>query len=153
MTPEPATDPALWPAILALLQAEFAYMEGRIDPPSSLHALTTDALTNRLGNSEIWIMGHPPIACVILTPKPHALCLGKLAVAASHRRLGLARTLIARAEARAHALQLPSLELQTRVELTENHAAFRALGFIEVARTAHPGFTRPTSITFRRPLA
>ena len=50
------------------------------------------------------------------------------------------------------ALHLPVLELQTRVELTENHATFRALGFVEVARTAHPGYDRPTSITFRRPV-
>jgi hypothetical protein len=39
-----------------------------------------------------------------------------------------------------------------RVELTETHATFRALGFTETGRTAHPGFDRPTSITFRRPV-
>jgi hypothetical protein len=44
------------------------------------------------------------------------------------------------------------LELQTRVELEENHAAFRAMGFAEAGRTAHPGYDRPTSITFRKDL-
>ncbi|MBA3909665.1 MAG: N-acetyltransferase [Rhodobacter sp.] len=153
MTPRLATDPALWPAILALLHAEFAYMEGRIDPPSSLHTLTPEALTRQAEAGEIWVIGAPPLACVFLTPKPAALYIGKLAVARSHRGTGLARSLIDHAEGRARALHLPALELQTRVELTGNQAAFRALGFHEVARTAHPGHDRPTSITFRRPVA
>jgi ribosomal protein S18 acetylase RimI-like enzyme len=153
MTPSLATDPTLWPAILALLHDAFAYMDGRIDPPSSLHSLTPLALTDQTTKGEIWTLGHPPIACVFLTPKPHALYIGKLAVAPSHRRQGLARQLIDFAETRARALHLPALELQTRVELTENHATFRALGFAEVARTAHPGYARPTSLTFRRALA
>jgi hypothetical protein len=36
------------------------------------------------------------------------------------------------------------------VELVENHAAFQALGFAETGRTAHSGFDRPTSITYRK---
>ena len=38
----------------------------------------------------------------------------------------------------------------TRIELTENHATFAALGFAKVAETAHPGYKRATSITLRR---
>ncbi len=147
MTPYRATDPALWPLILGLLQAEFAYMEGRIDPPSSLHTLTRESLPP---TTEVWVIGTPPVACVFLTPEPDALYVGKLAVAASHRGQGLARALIDLAETRARALERPALELQTRVELTENHASFRALGFVETGRNAHAGFDRPTSITFRR---
>lgn len=153
MTPRLASDPALWPAILALLHDAFAYMDGQIDPPSSLHALTPQALTDQTTHGEIWTLGHPPAACVFLTPKPGSLYVGKLAVAPSHRRQGLARQLIDLAETRARALGLPALDLQNRVELTENHATFRALGFIEVARTSHPGYDRPTSITFRRAVA
>jgi ribosomal protein S18 acetylase RimI-like enzyme len=149
MTPQRAANPALWPAILALLHEAFAYMEGRIDPPSSLRDLTPEALTRQAEVGEIWIIGAP-VACVFLTPKPGALYVGKLAVAASHRGRGLARRLLEQAEARAQALRLPALELQVRVELVENQAAFRALGFHEVGRTAHKGYDRPTSITYRR---
>jgi len=151
MIPVLATDPALWPGILALLHRAFAYMQGRIDPPSSLRDLTPGALTEQAAKGEIWIIG-PPVACVFLTPKPGALYVGKLATHPDHRNRGLARSLIALAEARARARSLPVLELQTRVELVENHATFRAMGFVEVARTAHPGYDRPTSITFRRPV-
>jgi GNAT superfamily N-acetyltransferase len=152
MTPRLATDPALWPALLALLHDAFAYMEARIDPPSSLHSLTADALTEQTRQGEIWVIGAP-VACVFVTPRTDALYIGKLAVAQSHRGRGLARSLIDLAGTRAIALGLQALELQTRVELTENHAAFRALGFSEIGRTAHPGFDRPTSITYRRVLA
>jgi ribosomal protein S18 acetylase RimI-like enzyme len=152
MTPKLATDPALWPLILELLHHAFAGMEGRIDPPSSLRDLTLEALTRQAELGEIWILGAP-VACIFLTPKPGALYLGKLAVAATHRGQGLGRQLIDHAEIRAQAMRLPLLELQTRVELLENHATFRALGFSEVGRTAHPGYDRPTSITYRRAVA
>jgi ribosomal protein S18 acetylase RimI-like enzyme len=149
MTPALATDPALWPPILALLQGAFAFMDGRIDPPSSLHDLTPEALTRQAQVGEIWVIGAP-VACVFLTPKPGALYVGKLAVADGHRGLGLARQLIGVAEVRARERGLPALELQVRVELVENQAVFMAMGFTEVGRTAHSGYDRPTSITYRR---
>lgn len=149
MTPVLATDPVLWPPILALLREAFAFMEGRIDPPSSLRDLTQEALTRQVEVGEIWVIGAP-VACVFLTQKPGVLYVGKLAVAASHRGQGLARRLIDHAGARAREKGLSALELQVRVELVENQAAFRAMGFREVGRTAHAGFDRPTSITYRR---
>jgi ribosomal protein S18 acetylase RimI-like enzyme len=153
MIPHCAHEPYDWPALLKLIQTEFAFMDGRINPPSSMHALTADTLALQAQIGEIWVLGHPPVACVFLTPRPQVLYIGKLAVAATHRGQGLARTLIALAETRARALHMPALELQTRIELTENQATFRALGFVEVARTAHPGYDRPTSITYRRAVA
>ena len=147
MTPRHATQEDL-PATLALIQSAFAFMEGRIDPPSSMHRLTVDDLAQ----SEVWVIGAPPLACIVLTPKTDALYLGKLAVAEAERGKGHARTLIDHAEARARALGLSALELQTRIELIENQRTFEAMGFTELARTAHEGYDRPTSITYRRPL-
>ena len=46
-----------------------------------------------------------------------------------------------------------ALELQTRIELTANHAVFARLGFRETERTAHDGYVRPTSITMRKALS
>jgi ribosomal protein S18 acetylase RimI-like enzyme len=149
MTPFRATDPALWPPILTLLQGAFAFMEGRIDPPSSLRDLTPEAFARQSEGGEIWGIGAP-VACVFLTPKPGALYVGKLAVAEALRGRGLARRLLEVAEGRARERGLPALELQTRVELLENQAAFRAMGFQEVGRTAHAGFDRATSVTYRR---
>ncbi|MGA1181653.1 MAG: GNAT family N-acetyltransferase, partial [Marivivens sp.] len=105
-----------------------------------------------LAESEVWVIGTPHLACIVLTPKADALYLGKLAVATSEGGKGDARTLIDQAETRARALGLSALELQTRIELTENQRTFEAMGFTELARTAHEGYDRPTSITYRRPL-
>lgn len=156
MTPRRATDPALWPPMLALLREAFAFMEGRIDPPSSLRDLTPEVLTAQAQAGEIWIIDGADgdiAACIVLTPKPKALYLGKLAVAGAYRGQGLARRLVDLAEARAREMGLPALELQTRVELVENQAAFLAMGFVEVGRTVHAGYDRPTSITYRRVVA
>jgi ribosomal protein S18 acetylase RimI-like enzyme len=150
MTPQRAQDPYDWQAILSLIQTEFAGMEGRIDPPSSMHRLTAATIAAQAQAGEVWVIGTPPVACVFLTRKAEALYIGKLAVRADQRGRGLARSLITLAESRARALGLRWCELETRVELTENHATFRAMGFVETARKSHAGFARPTSITFRK---
>lgn len=151
MKPRQITNPDDGPAVMSLLQAAFAGMHARIDPPSSLRGLTRDAL---FASGEVWIIGGPtetpPVACVILTPRADVLYVGKLAVDLRWRGRGLARRLIAHAEARARALGLAALELQVRVELVENHAAFVAMGFTKVAETAHPGYLRVTSFTYRK---
>ncbi len=144
-----ATDPYDWPGVLALIQRAFAGMEGRIDPPSSVHRLTAEGIAAQARTGEIWVV--PPLqACMFLTPKDGRLYLGKLAVEPALQGRGLARQLVALAEERARALGFAILELETRVELTENHAIFRHLGFVETGRKAHPGFDRPTSITFAK---
>lgn len=154
MTPIRAKDPYDWHALLRLIQTSFAYMEGRIDPPSSMHRLTAEAIARQAETGEVWVIedeGHP-VACVFLTPHENALYIGKLTVAAGYRGRGLAWRLIETAQARAEAMGLPLLELQSRIELVENHAAFASMGFVLAGETAHPGFDRPTSLTFRKQL-
>lgn len=149
-----AVAPYDWEAILRLVRESFAYMEGRIDPPSSMHRLTAGAIAEQAQTGEVWVFEDDgtPVACLFLTPRPDALYLGKLAAAETHRGKGLARRMVEQAEARARALNLPALELQSRIELTENHAAFAAMGFVQVGATAHPGYDRPTSLSFRKAL-
>lgn len=138
--------------ILNLIREAFAYMDGIVDPPSSVHRLTAADLAGQARSGEVWVIDEAgvPLACMVLTPMPGRLHIGKLAVAAGHRRKGLARRLLDHAAARARALGLPVLTMQSRVELTGNHAAFEAMGFTRTGETAHPGYDRPTSATFRR---
>ena len=138
--------------VLALLSVAFAYMEGRIDPPSSLGRMGLAELRRAAMESELWVIegAEGPLACVILTPQEDTLYMGKLAVAHAARGQGLARRLIALSLERARALGLATVSLQTRVELLENHATFAALGFEMTGTTAHPGYDRPTSVSFRR---
>ena len=145
-----AASPQIAP-VLELMNNAFAYMEGRIDPPSSLARMTVETLAKEAAIHELWIIPGPR-ACVLLSPKPDHLYLGKLAVADADRGKGLSRRLVQHAETRAWDLGLPELRLQVRVELKENHAAFAHMGFRQIGETAHPGFDRPTSLTFAKPV-
>ena len=148
----PEDDPA---PVLALIRAEFAFMDGRIDPPSSMHRLTAADVSRQAAAGEVWVLGPAgaPLACVFFTAKPETLYIGKLAVAEAARGQGHARSLVTLAETRARALGLPVLELQTRIELNENHATFERLGFARVGGTAHPGYDRVTSLSYRKPVS
>lgn len=137
-----------------LLSTAFAFMAGRIDPPSSLDRLSVAELRHKCTAEDLFVIRpHANLmACLFGTPRLGAYYVGKLAVAAPQRGQGFARALLEAAAARARALGLPTLELQSRIELIENHAAFQAMGFVQTAATAHEGYDRPTSLTFRRAL-
>ena len=64
----------------------------------------------------------------------------------------MAGVLIGLAEERAVSLGLSGLELETRVELVENHATFRRLGFSKTGEGMHDGFDQPTFILMRKSL-
>ena len=149
---ETAGDADIWDAqVMALLRTAFAGMEGRIDPPSSLHRMGVEdvARQRREGTLLLAIAGDVLIGCVFLSRRDDHAYLGKLAVAPDWTRRGIARTLVERA---AEFAQRPILRLETRIELVENHAAFARMGFVEMGRTAHPGYSHPTSLTMERRL-
>jgi len=135
--------------VLDLIRVSFAYMDGVVDPPSSVHLLDMAALRKAARQGEVWTLGWPPRAAVILTPRVDVLYLGKVSVAQAHRRRGYARRLVELSKERARALGVSALELESRVELVEVHAGFAAMGFEEVGRTAHEGYAQATSIPMR----
>ncbi|WGW03163.1 GNAT family N-acetyltransferase [Tropicibacter oceani] len=154
MTPRPAAaDFCDWPGLHRLIMDSFAYMDGVIDPPSSAHQLTPEILARKAQDEHLYLSGDPLTGCGFFAPRPDALYIGKLAIAPGAQGRGLGRAFVAQAEALARDLSLPKLQLETRIELTANHAAFAALGFVTTAHKAHPGFDRPTSITMEKPLA
>jgi GNAT superfamily N-acetyltransferase len=92
-----------------------------------------------------------PCSCGFLAETDSSIYLGKLAVREGFRRRGILRAIIAMADDLAVRRGKRWLELQTRIELTENHRTFDALGFTRVLETVHPGYERVTSITMRKP--
>jgi GNAT superfamily N-acetyltransferase len=143
-----------WEEVLSLVLRSFAYMDGVIDPPSSARRLTAEGLrrkaqeeTGFLATSEGRIIG-----CVFVVERADDCYIGKLAVEPDFQGQGIGKKLVEAVEEFAEARGKTALELQTRIELTGNHAAFARLGFRETGRTAHPGFRRPTSITMRKVL-
>ena len=143
-----------WQDVHALLMGSFAYMADRIDPPSSLLRMTAETLAKKARSETLLLAMQDDrvVGCLFLRPEPGALYAGKLAVDAESRGRGIARRLLDAAAERAREAGLPALELQTRIELTENHQTFARLGFVKTAETKHEGFDRPTSITMRKPV-
>jgi GNAT superfamily N-acetyltransferase len=146
-------DFADWETVRALILAAFAAMEGRIDPPSSALRLTVESMEADAAQGALLLaeLTDCLVGCAFVRPKGDALYIGKLAVRPGLQERGIGRALIAAARAEARARGLAALELQTRIELIENHAAFTRMGFVKTGETAHPGYARPTSITMRAP--
>ena len=143
-----------WSELVSLVRDAFAYMDGRIDPPSSLTKMGIDEFKAKAEKEFLIVAYEGPklIGCAFADVREGCVYVGKVAVAQAARGNGVARRLFAAAEELAKNYGRQSLELQTRVELVENHATFGALGFVKVAETAHPGYRQATSITMRRPV-
>lgn len=148
------TDFRDWDVLERLLHAAFAYQNGRIDPPSSAHALDAKSIARKGKDEHLFLAFDEAelVGCVFAAPRAGALYVNKLAVWPHRQREGIGRRLMQAAEQLARESSLATLELDTRIELVENHRTFEALGFVKTAEGAHDGFARPTFITMRRPL-
>jgi len=140
--------------VRSLILESFAYMDGRINPPSSALRLTAESMEADAAKGALLLAERNGalVGCVFAQRKDDALCIGKLAVRPELHGLGIGRKLVDAAREEARRRGIATLELQTRVELTENHATFAHMGFVKTGETAHAGFTKPTSITMRAPV-
>jgi GNAT superfamily N-acetyltransferase len=143
-----------WERVRVLILAAFAYMEARINPPSSALRLTAQSMKADAEKGALLLAERNGdlVGCVFAQTKGDALYIGKLAVRPGLQGEGIGRKLVDAARAEARRLGLGMLELQTRVELTENHATFARMGLVKTGESAHDGFDRPTSITMRGPV-
>lgn len=143
-----------WAELLDLIMRSFAYMDDVIDPPSSAHRLTLANLLDKAREEVCFIamLEGRLVGCIFAAERAEVFYVGKLAVDDSARGAGIGRALMLAAERYAIEQGKPVLELQTRIELAFNHTTFARMGFVEFERTAHEGFDRPTSITFRKML-
>ncbi|AZO59839.1 MAG: GNAT family N-acetyltransferase [Mesorhizobium sp.] len=148
-------DFAQWDELLALIRRAFAYMDRVIDPPSSAHHLTPENLKSKAGQETAFLAMENGriVGCVFALERADDFYVGKLAVEPSLQGQGIGGRLMQAVDDLAHRRGKQALELQTRIELTANHAAFARLGFRETGRTAHAGYDRPTSITMRKVLS
>jgi GNAT superfamily N-acetyltransferase len=146
-------DFADWERVRALILDAFAYMHGRIDPPSSALRMTAESMAADAAKGALLLaqLDDALAGCLFVRPRGDALYLGKLAVRPDLQGRGIGRALVAAARQEARRRGLAALELQTRIELTENHAAFARMGFVKIGEGVHPGYARPTDITMRAP--
>lgn len=143
-----------WDGLRELLVECFAYMDDVIDPPSSLRQTTADDLRKKAIDQTLILVWDDKklVACAYFDIRHDAVYIGKIAVTSSHRGQNIARQIFDMAENLANENAKAWLELETRIELTDNHLAFGKMGFVISAHNSHAGYSRPTSITMRKPV-
>jgi len=140
----------------ALLVSAFAYMDDRIDPPSSLHRQDAQSLRVKAQREKLVLAidGTELVGCLFLRPDTEAFTesyyIGKLAVRGDCRGEGIGKKLIDKATVFALDNNCNLLTLETRVELLENHRYFERLGFTRCGENSHSGYDRPTSFFFQK---
>lgn len=143
-----------WRALLELIQSAFAYMENRIDPPSSMRLLTPEILAKKIRQETLFYTREKErlIGCAFADIRNDCVYVGKLSIAKDQQGKGIGKRLMQACEDLACEIGRDELEIQARVELVENQRFFGKLGFVKSGETAHAGYDRPTSITMRKRL-
>ncbi|WP_169545059.1 GNAT family N-acetyltransferase [Sneathiella aquimaris] len=141
-----------WQDLLTLIQKSYAYMATRIDPPSSMHRLTAESLEAKSRTETLFIAFEESrlVGCVFLKEEATNFYLGKLAVDPDLQGKGIGSMLITACIEFAQQAGKPDIELEVRIELTENQALFSRLGFTKTGENSHAGYNRATSIVMLR---
>jgi len=142
------------PAAVALIHAAFAVQSVATDPPSAALRETSATVAAAIaeGGGAGAFEDAGLVAVVLWTEKEGGLYLGRLAVRPDRRGRGLARRLMAAAEAEARRRRLPRLHLSTRLVLLDNRRLFAACGYREIELRCHDGYTVPTSVVMEKQL-
>lgn len=141
--------------VLDLIQAAFAEYRGRLKPDSSAYGETPEGIAGQLVGRQGAVIAERDgvaVGCVLYREKGEDLYFGRLSVLPDHRRSGVAEALVAAVEAEARARGAAGIVLGVRIALTGNQRLFARLGYVEISREAHPGFSEPTSINMRKAL-
>jgi GNAT superfamily N-acetyltransferase len=141
--------------ILDLIQAAFAEYRGRLKPESGAYGETVESMARQLVGRQGAVIAERDgvaVGCVLYRDEGEDLYFGRLSVLPDHRRSGVAEALVAAVEDEARARCARGVLLGVRIALPGNQRLFARLGYVEISREAHPGFTQPTSINMRKVL-
>ena len=104
-----------WDQLMAHLHSAFAYMDGRINPPSSLHRMDANQLRLKAEVESLFLAfnGNELVGCMFCRVEPEFIYVGKVAVSAASQGQGIGKQLFNAAFELAHRLGRPELELET----------------------------------------
>lgn len=139
--------------VLDLIQTAFAEYRGKLKPDSSAYGETPEGVARQLVGRQGAVIAErdgTAVGCVLYRDKGEDLYFGRLAVLPEHRRSGVAEALVAAVEAEARSRGASGVLLGVRIALAGNQRLFTRLGYVEISRDAHPGFSEPTSINMRK---
>ena len=142
--------------LTAVIHQGFSQYRGRLVPESSAHGETEATVRDTLEQGGGVLAETPDgraVGAVLFEPRDgDALYLGRLTVLAEARGQGLAARLVAAVEAAARSRGLVRVTLGVRLSLADNIRLFTRLGYREIGREAHPGFSEPTSMNMEKRL-
>jgi GNAT superfamily N-acetyltransferase len=136
----------------ALIRTAFATLGVAVDPPPSALRETASGLAAMDGGAVAAAADGTLAGVLLWAERDGGLYVGRLAVAPSWRRRGIAQALLAAAEAEARARLLPRVHLGTRLRLAGNRRLFAACGFVETGQRGHPGYDHPTIVDMEKRL-
>jgi len=135
------------------IAAAFEQYRGKLVPESGAFGETPNGISAELRKGTGAIIAErngTVLGCVMTQIVEGDLYFGRLAVLPTARGTGLAKRLIKAVETEAMARGLAGVRLGVRVVLTDNQKLFESLGYREISREAHEGFSYPTSINMRK---
>jgi ribosomal protein S18 acetylase RimI-like enzyme len=91
---------------------------------------------------QVWLVGRPPMAAIVLVPAEDYLLVNNIAVHPSAQGQGIGRQLMDFAERQATTAGLGLLTLYTHETMVENIAFYTRLGYRETDRRTDDGFRR-----------
>ncbi len=143
-----------WVTLLSLIQSSYAYMEGQVDPPSSLHSYDTKTLKTKSREEILWLAyaDRDLVGSIFGKVNGKSLYVGKLAIDPEHQGKGIGGQLMKALETEALERNLEELELEVRIELTGNQKAFAAMGFHVSKSSIHEGYDKVTFLEMRKKL-
>ena len=141
-------------AVAALIRAAFADQSVVTDPlPSALRITEADVTEHlRSGGGAVAEEAGALAGSALWAERDGGLYLARLAVTPARQGRGIAKALVAAAEAAAHAMGLPRVHLSTRLVLLDNRRLFATCGFVETTREAHPGYAEATFVNMEKRL-
>ena len=119
------------PPVAALIRAAFAAQSVVTDPLPSALAVTEADVTEhlRIGGGGVAEVAGGLAGSALWAEQDGGLYLARLAVAPAWRGRGIAKALVAAAEAAARGWACPRIHLSTRLVLLDNRRLFAACGF------------------------
>lgn len=141
-------------AAASLIREAFAAQSRVTDPPSGALGETTASVAAKLaeGGGAGAEADGALIGVALWSETGGGLYIGRVSVLPAWRGRGIARTLLAAAEAEARRRGLAKMTLRVRLALDENQRLFAGFGFAPASTGCHPGYSEPTFMVMEKRL-
>lgn len=140
--------------ILRVIKTAFAEYEGKLDPPSSAHRKTIEAVREELASATALLAESTTeiVGCVFYQPKEDYMYLYRLSVLPAWRKRGIAANLINLVEQQAVQEHFHAVRLSVRIGLRENQLYYARKGYTFKQYGTHDGYEHPTYLVFEKRL-